>query len=165
MLRCVCLVKCLVIGGDRELKAKTKTKTTTTSTAKNMIRISKTTTLHECITPHCSSRCRRSQPQNNSFRFLLFSSITFLCLESFLISPLSNREHTETPQSGENICDTFCSCWRCLCSTQGNMVWRIVNSSPPAWRVWTTLRRVVQGELASGEARRPGRMQQLIINR
>ena len=48
MLRCVCLVKCLVIGRDRELKAK-KT-TTTTSTAKNMIRISKTTTLHECIT-------------------------------------------------------------------------------------------------------------------
>ena len=48
MLRCVCLVKCLVIGRDRELKAKTTT--TTTSTAKNMIRISKTTTLHECIT-------------------------------------------------------------------------------------------------------------------
>ena len=35
MLRCVCLVKCLVIGRDRELKAKTKM--TTTSTAKNMI--------------------------------------------------------------------------------------------------------------------------------
>lgn len=48
MLRCVCLVKCLVIGRDRELKAKTTT--TTTSTAKNMIRVSKTTTLHECIT-------------------------------------------------------------------------------------------------------------------
>ena len=48
MLRCVCLGKCLVIGRDRELKAKTTT--TTTSTAKNMIRISKTTTLHECIT-------------------------------------------------------------------------------------------------------------------
>ena len=48
MLRCVCLVKCLVIGRDRELKAKTTT--TTTSTAKNMIRVSKTTTLLECIT-------------------------------------------------------------------------------------------------------------------
>lgn len=48
MLRCVFLVKCLVIGRDRELKAKTTT--TTTSTAKNMIRVSKTTTLHECIT-------------------------------------------------------------------------------------------------------------------
>lgn len=48
MLRCVCLVKSLVIGRDRELKAKTTT--TTTSTAKNMIRVSKTTTLLECIT-------------------------------------------------------------------------------------------------------------------
>jgi len=127
MLRCVCLVKCLVIGSDRELRAKTKT--TTTSTAKNMIRISKTTTLHECITLHCSSLCCRFQPHNNSFRFLLFSLITFLCLERFLIGPLSIVEHTETSKSGENICDTFCSCWRCLCSTQGNMVWRIVNSS------------------------------------
>ena len=61
MLPCVCLVKCLVIGRDRELKAKTTT--TTTSTAKNMIRISKTTTLHECITLHCLSLCHRSQPQ------------------------------------------------------------------------------------------------------
>ena len=94
-----------------------------------MIRICKTTTLHECITLHCSSLCRRSQPHNNSFRFLLFSLITFLWLERFLISPLSNVEHTETSKSGENICDTFCSYWRCLCSTQGNMMWTIVNFS------------------------------------
>ena len=49
MLRCVCLVKCLVIGRDRELKAKTTTTTTSTAMLR-MIRISKTTTLHECIT-------------------------------------------------------------------------------------------------------------------
>ena len=127
MLRCVCLVKCLVIGRDRELKARTKT--TTTSSAKNMIRISKTTTLHECITLHCSISLPSfpTSQQQFSFPFIFFNYI--LCLERSLMSPLSNIEHTETSKSGENICDTFCSYWRCLCSTQGNMMWTIVNFS------------------------------------
>ena len=65
--------------------------------------------------------------QQFSFPFIFFNYI--LCLERSLMSPLSNIEHTETSKSGENICDTFCSYWRCLCSTQGNMMWTIVNFS------------------------------------
>lgn len=163
MLRCVCLVKCLVIGRDREIKAKTKT--TTTSTAKNMIRISKTTTFHECITLHCSSLCCRSLFRFRfRFRFLLFSLITFLCLERFLISPLSNIEHIETSKSGENM-------WHFLlmltlfvfyAGQQGAKNCEFLRLHEGCERLSGGL---VQGGLASGGARRPGRIQQLIINR
>ena len=139
MLRCVCLVKCLVIGRDRELKAKTKT--TTTSTAKNMIRISKTTTLHECITLHCSSLCRRSQLHNNSFRFLLFSLITFLCLGRFLISSLSNIEHWQRRQKVVRTYVTLIVHFDVVCVLRRATWCEELWISPPVWREWTTLRR------------------------
>ena len=165
MLRCFCLVKRLVIGRDRELKAKTKTMTT--STAKNMIRISKTTTLHECITLHCSSLCCRSQPYNSSFRFLLFSLITFLCLERFLISPLSNknyRTHRDVKKWWEHVWH-FLLMLTLLEFYAGQHRVKNCEFLRPHEGCERLSGGLVQGGLASGGARRPGRIQQLIINR